>query len=188
METAVKLQRHLFTVEEYHRMAEAGIFGEDDRVELLDGEIVEMTPIGSRHAACVDRLTHLLVEQVRGRAIVRVQNPIRLGQHSEPQPDLALLKPRSDFYAEAHPGAEDVLLVVQVAESSADSDRAVKVPLYARAGIPEVWLVDLAGVKIEVYREPMPHGYQDVRTVRGGQRLSPHTLPDLDLAAEAVLG
>lgn len=185
---AVQLRRHMFTVKEYHRMAEAGIFGEDDRVELLEGEIVEMTPIGSGHAACVDRLTHLLVERVRGRAIVRVQSPIRLGQHSEPQPDLAVLKPRSDFYAKAHPGPEDVLLIVEVAETSADSDRAVKVPLYARAGIPEVWLVDLTEVRIEVYSGPMPQGYQEFQTVRSGQRLSPRTVPDVELAVEAVLG
>jgi Uma2 family endonuclease len=184
----VQLQRHLFTVAEYHRMAEAGVFGEDDRIELLEGEIVEMTPIGGRHAACVKRLNHLLSRQVGERALVSVQDPIRLGGLSESQPDLALLKPRSGFYAEAHPGAEDVLLVIEVAESSADSDRAVKVPLYARAGIPEVWLVDLTGVRIEVYRGPMPQGYQEFQTVRSGQRLSPHTLPDVELAVEAVLG
>lgn len=135
---SVQLLRRSFTVEEYHRMAEAGILREDDRVELLEGEIVEMTPIGSRHAACVDRLNQLGVRGVGPRAIVRVQSPVRLGERSEPQPDLTLLRARPDFYAHAHPGPADVLLIIEVAEASADADRTVKMPLYARAAIPEV--------------------------------------------------
>ena len=118
-------------------MAEAGILTADDRVELLDGEIVEKTPIGSRHAAAVDRLTNALTRTLADRAIVRVQNPIRLSERSELQPDLALLRPRPDFYEHAHPGPADVVLVIEVAETSGDVDRLVKVPLYARAGIPE---------------------------------------------------
>jgi Uma2 family endonuclease len=132
----VQVQRRLFTVEEYHRMAEAGILSEDDRVELIEGELVTMSPIGSRHAACVARLTALLFP-VGGRGILWVQNPIRLGARSEPQPDVALLRYRPDFYASAHPGPEDVLLVVEVAETSADADRSLKIPLYARYGIPK---------------------------------------------------
>jgi Uma2 family endonuclease len=184
----VQLARRLFTVAEYHKMAEAGILSEDDRVELLEGEIVAMSPIGSRHAACVDRLTQYLVVQVRGRAIVRVQSPIRLGEHSEPQPDLALLKPRPDFYASSHPGPEDVLLVVEVAETSAAGDREVKVPMYARFGVPEVWLVDLAGDQVEVFREPSAEGYREVRVLRRGESLAPAFLPDLLLPVDAVLG
>lgn len=106
----IQLLKRRFTVEEYRQMAQAGILGEDDRVELIEGEIVEMTPIGSRHAACVKRLNHLLTQQVRERALVSVQDPIRLSAHSEPQPDLALLVPRPDFYARRHPGAAEVLL------------------------------------------------------------------------------
>jgi Uma2 family endonuclease len=185
---AVQLLKRLFTVEEYHRMAEAGILSEDDRVELIEGEIVRMSPIGSRHAACVGRLTQQLVVQVGGRAIVRVQNPIRLGEHSEPQPDLALLRPRADFYAEAHPGPEDTLLIVEVSETSAAPDLEVKVPLYARFGVPEVWLVDLAGERLEVFRNPSPQGYQDLRILRGGEVITPLLLPDLSLAVEAILG
>lgn len=183
----IQVVKHRFTVEEYHRMGTAGIFSEDDRVELIEGEIVEMSPIGSRHAACVKRLIRLFDRGVGDRAIVGAQDPIRLGEHSEPQPDLALLRPRPDFYAHAHPGPEDVLLVVEVAETSADYDREVKVPLYARAGIPEVWLVELYAEQIEVYRQPAPHGYQEVQTVRRGQHLSSQTFPELALAVDNIL-
>ena len=185
---AVQLVRRSFTVDEYHRMVQAGILGEDDRVELLEGEIVEMAPIGSRQAACVDRLTQLFSDRVRGRAIVRVQNPIRLGQRSEPQPDLTLLNPRSDFYALAHPGSQDVLLVVEVVEMSAEVDRGVKMLLYARAAIPKVWLVDLAGESIEVYRQSSSEGYQEVILLQRGQRLASQSLPGLELAVGEILG
>ncbi|WP_447974948.1 Uma2 family endonuclease [Nitrospira sp. Kam-Ns4a] len=185
---AVQLSRRLFTVEEYYRMAQAGILSEDDRVELLDGEIVEMSPIGSRHASCVDRLMRWFDRRVGDRAIVRVQNPIRLGEHSELQPDLALLKPRPDFYAEAHPCPADVLLLIEVAETSADIDREVKLPLYARSGVVEVWLVDLSTEQVEIYRTPAPHGYQECRTLRRGDQLAPQALPDLACSVDAVLG
>ncbi len=183
----VRPLRRLFTVAEYHRMAEAGILSEDDRVELLEGEIVTMSPIGSRHAACVARLTALLSGAGR-RAILWVQNPIRLGEHSEPQPDVALLKSRPDFYASSHPGPEDVLLVVEVAETSAATDREVKVPPYACSGIPEVWLVDLAEDQVEVFREPSARGYQDLRVLRRGDSLAPLLFPDLLLPVDTVLG
>lgn len=184
---ARQVARRVFTVGEFHRMGEAGIFSEDDRVELLDGEIVEMTPIGSRHAATVARLTALFA-CAGNRAIVWVQNPIRLDEHCEPQPDVALLKPRPDFYAAAHPGPADVLLVVEVAETSVAADRAVKVPLYARHGVPEMWLVDLEGGCLELYREPSPDGYKQSLVARRGEQLSPQKFPDLQLAAADVLG
>lgn len=180
---AVPLLRRRFTVHEYHQMAEAGILTEDDRVELIEGEIVDMAPIGSQHAASVARLT-VLFSRVQGRGIVWVQNPIRLGEHSEPQPDLTLLKPRADFYAKAHPGPEDVLLVVEVSDTSAEYDREVKLPLYAQAGIPEVWLVDLATEGVEVYRTPTPQGYREARQLRRDQRLAPQAFPTLDLAVD----
>jgi len=185
---SVQAAKRLFSVRDFYQMAEAGIFDEDDRVELLAGEIIEMTPIGSRHAACVDRVAQLFFERAARRAIVRVQNPIRLGKHSEPQPDLVLLRPRPDFYAQGHPGPEDVLLLVEVAETSAEYDRTIKLPLYARSGIPEVWLVDLAAAAVEVHRRPTPEGYQEVQRVRRGERLAPHTFPDLDLVVAEVLG
>lgn len=184
----VQFSRRLFTVSEYHRMAEAGILGEDDRVELIEGEIVEMSPVGSRHAACVKRLLRLLDRRVGDRGIVGAQDPIRLGEHSEPQPDLVLLRPRPDFYAAAHPGPEDVLLLVGVAETSGGYDRDVKVPLYAKAGIPEVWLVDLGEDRVEAYREPSPQGYRWVRHFRRGDRLAAEAFPELEVAVEDILG
>jgi Uma2 family endonuclease len=183
----VQVQRRLFTVEEYHRMAEAGILSEDDRVELIEGELVTMSPIGSRHAACVARLTALLFP-VEGRGILWVQNPIRLGARSEPQPDVTLLRYRPDFYASAHPGPEDVLLVVEVAETSADADRSLKIPLYARYGIPEAWLVDLLEEHIEIYRHPTPQGYRSLHIAHRGETVSPTALPDLELSVDEILG
>jgi len=152
-------RRHRFTAEEYHRMGKAGLFGEDDRVELIEGEIVEMTPIGSRHAGTVKRLIRLLSQAVGGQAIVAAQDPLTLGPRSEPQPDIALLRPRDDFYTTSHPGPGDVLLLIEVAEASLRYDREVKLPLYARHGIPAVWLVDLAGRELTAYEQPADDGY-----------------------------
>lgn len=183
----VQLLRRRFTAEEYHRMARAGVFSEDDRVELLEGEIVKMTPIGSRHAACVSRLTHLFTSTVGQRAIVWLQNPVRLGPDSEPQPDLALLRSRTDFYAPAHPGPDDVLLLIEVAET-AEYDRTVKIPLYARAGIPTVWVVELSTEQIEVYTEPSPEGYRGVRRLQRGQVISLEAFPGVGVAVDTILG
>lgn len=186
--TADRLLKRLFTVEEYYKMAEAGILTEANRVELIDGEIVGMTPIGSRHAACVDRLTRLFVSRLGPRSIVRVQNPVRLGEYSEPQPDVTLLKPRPDFYAEAHPTPQNVLLLVEVADTSTEYDRGVKLPLYARAGILEVWLVLLSDERVEIYRQPSPQGYGEVRRVGRGASLASVELPELVVAVDEVLG
>jgi hypothetical protein len=163
---AASLVRHRFSVEDYYRMAEAGILTESSRVELIEGEIVEMTAIGSRHAACVKRLMHLLTARVGERAVVSVQDPVRLSAFSEPQPDLALLRPRDDFYARAHPGPQDTLLVIEVAETSAALDRGVKGPLHARAGIAEMWLADLEQDVVEVFRDPSAEGYRAARGAR----------------------
>jgi len=184
----IQVQRHAFTVAEYHRMAEAGIFTEDDRVELLEGEIVEMAAIGRRHAACVKRLVRAVARSIGERAVLSVQDPVHLDDRSEPQPDLALLAPRSDFYESGHPGPEDVLLVIEVADTTADYDRQVKLPLYAHARIREVWLVDLAAEWIEVYPQPSGDAYLSKQTFRRGQRLAPEALPDLALTAAEVLG
>lgn len=140
---ALPLTRHRFTVAEFHQMADAGIFTEDHRVELLDGEIVDMSPIGHRHAACVDRLNRLFVIRVGDAAQVRIQNPIVLDDYSEPEPDVALIRPRPDFYESAHPTPGEVFLVVEVADATYETDRRIKIPLYAQSGIREVWLVDL---------------------------------------------
>lgn len=152
-------------------MAEAGLLGVDDRVELVEGEIIDMAPIGSRHAACVDRLTRLFVSRLGERAIVRVQSPVRMGDLSEPQPDVAVLAPRGDFYAGAHPGPDDVVLVVEVADTTLGWDRGVKVPLYARAGVAEVWVVDVGAGVVEVSRRPGPEGYGELRRAGRGEEL-----------------
>jgi Uma2 family endonuclease len=188
MASSLELLKRRFTIEEYHRMAEVGILGEDDSVELLDGEIVRWTPIGSRHAACVKRLNRLFGRLLAQRAVVSVQDPVRLGLDSEPQPDVALLHPRADFYATAHPGAGDVFLVVEIADTSAELERTVKVALYARAEVREVWVVDLARDRIEVFRRPTPGGYRDVQTLGRDDRLAPDAFPDASLEAREVLG
>jgi len=150
-------RRHRLTVADYYRMAEVGILDSEARVELIDGEIIDMAPPGSPHAAAVMYLTEVLVRAVGGRASVLAQNPVRLGEYSEPQPDLALLRRRDDFYRERHPQPDDVLLIVEVAASSLRFDRKKKIPLYARHGIPEMWLVDLGGRRLVRYRAPQ-HG------------------------------
>lgn len=177
----------LFTVDEYYRMAEAGILGEGDRVELLDGRIVEMSPIGSRHAACVGRLTRLMAAVPEERALLRVQSPVRLGKLSEPQPDLCLLKPRADYYADGHPGPDDVLLLVEVADTSLSFDRDKKLPLYNRARIGEVWLFDLREGQVQVYRQPSGEGYLFSRTAGPDDMLTPRALPGLAVSVGAVL-
>jgi len=169
-------------------MAKAGILTEDDRVELIDGEIVEMAPISDRHAGTVNRINTLFVRSFANEAITAVQNPVWLDEHSEPQPDVALLRYRSDFYASAHPTPADVLLLVEVAETTVASDRQVKIPLYARSGIPEVWLVDLDQSTITVYREPSAGGYGTVLTLRRGEQLAPLAFPDRPVAAADILG
>lgn len=168
---------HRLTVEDFHRLGEAGVLYEDDRVELIEGDLIAMAPIGSRHAACVRRLTDIFYAQAQNKVQVSVQSPIRLGLHSEPQPDLALVEPRADHYARAHPAAGEVLLVVEVADTSAPCDRELKLPLYAVHGIAEVWLVDIANEHIEVYRGPTPEGYTEARTAARREVLSPAALP-----------
>ena len=169
-------------------MAQAGVLKEDDRVELIEGEIVEMAPIGSRHAACVNRLTRLLSQHVGQHALLGPQNPIRLGERSEPQPDMALLRLRDDFYTAAHPGPEDIFLLIEVADTSVDYDREIKVSLYARFGIGEVWVVDLPAERIEVYRGPGPEGYRQTRIVGADEHLAPEAFPHVALSAREILG
>jgi Uma2 family endonuclease len=185
---AVQPRRYRFTAAEYHRLAEAGILGEDDRVELIDGEIIEMSPIGSRHMAGVNRLNRRLVRAVGDAAIVSVQNPIQVGDHHEPQPDVTVLRPRADDYASAVPIAEDVLLVVEVADSSADYDRGTKAPLYARGGIAELWIVDLNRDHLVVYRDPTSAGYATTRVLRRGESIRPLAFPELEITVDEILG
>ena len=149
---SVQIARRIFTVDEYHRMGEAGVFSEDDHVDLIEGEILKKSPIGGRHAASFNRLTKEFNNLLGVRAIVSVQNPIMLNDVSEPEPDLAILRPRDDFYGAAHPTASDVLLVIEGGDTSA-YDLKVKLPAYARSGIPQVWIADLTTETVEVHSE-----------------------------------
>jgi Uma2 family endonuclease len=176
--------KKLFTVSEYHSMAETGILSEDDRFELIEGEIYRMAPIGSRHAGCVNRLIHLF----KGAdGILAAQNPVVLNDFSEPQPDVALLRWRDDFYAGSHPNPDDILLLIEVADSSVGFDRRVKIPIYARRGIRELWLVDLTKNTVDIHRQPSPTAFRDIRKLRKGDRISPLAFPDLELNVSDIL-
>ena len=183
MQAEVETRKHRLSVTDFQRMAEVGILGEGDRLELIEGEIIHMAPIGSRHAAVVDQLAQLLHKAVGDAAILRVQGPLQLGEHSQPQPDLALLRYRRDFYAQAHPGPEDTLLLIEVADYSLAYDRQIKIPLYARHLIPEAWLINLQQDRLEIYQSPSSEGYE--RILRPS---SPGTAPLPELATELDLG
>lgn len=187
---SVERKRRRFTVDEYHAMARSGILTRDDRVELLQGEILRMAAIGSRHAACVRRLNRLFSDLLGDEAIVSIQNPVRLSDFSEPEPDVALLVPREDFYAERHPEPGDIFLLVEVADASRVFDRTIKLPLYARAGVPEVWVVDLEEAAVELYREPgggSEEGYAEARRSQRGETLIPRALREVEIPVSDVL-
>ncbi|NBC17495.1 MAG: Uma2 family endonuclease [Bacteroidetes bacterium] len=161
-----------FSVGDYHRMGEAGILGPEVRTELIDGEVVEMPPIGHPHAGTVNLLSDLLKEAVGRKAIVAVQNPVWLDDYTEPLPDIALLRPRADYYRNGHPSPDDVLLLIEVADTSLAYDRDVKLPRYARAGIPEAWLVDLGGRRLTIHRLPAGGAYTQIVEVSDLHALS----------------
>jgi len=170
-----RVERHLFTLEEYLRMIDAGVFDEDARLELIRGEIVEMPPIGDDHAFSVTALDRLFQRLVNDHAVVWSQNPIRIHlSNSRPQPDLALLKPRGDLSPKSPPTAQDVLLVIEVADTSIKRDRGMKLKLYAEAGIPEYWIINLKDAVVEVYWEPNNGEYKQSRNAARGETL---TLP-----------
>lgn len=182
--------RHAVTVDEFGRMVDAGVFAADRRLELIDGEILDMSPIGSPHQACVDRLTRLFAPlSVSGEALLRVQGSVQVNDLSQPQPDVALLRPRDDFYASRHPGPDAVLLVVEVADTSLRFDREVKLPMYAKAGVAEAWVVDLNGSVVHVATAPSAQGYESiVRAAAGDDVLSPVAFPDLAIAVTDIFG
>ena len=183
---AVTRPTRRFTVAEYYRMAEVGILQPDERVELIKGEITVMPPIGDRHAMEVRQATRVFYSIAGGTVIISVQNPVHLGEHFQPQPDVALLRFREDNYP-AHPTPADILLVIEVSDTSLTYDRNVKVPLYAGAGIVETWLVNLEADYIEVYRQPGPEGYQQSVIFRRGERIAPAARPDLELNVADLL-
>ena len=182
-----ELARHLWTVEEYHRMGEVGLLDADARVELIEGEIVEMAPIGDAHAATSNRLNRLLVLAVGERGIVAVGNPVRLSQRSEPQPDFSVLRPRADYQTKG-PRPEDVMLAVEVSDTTLRRDRRVKLALYARAGIPEFWIVNLEVREVEIYRSPSGDTYASVERKGPGDVVTMEALPGVTIAIGQILG
>ncbi|PPT10981.1 hypothetical protein CKA32_005451 [Geitlerinema sp. FC II] len=181
------IKHRQLTVDEYHRMGEVGILHPDERVELLDGEILQMSPIGRRHAAYVDRISNWLMREFGTRAIVHIQNPVVLNDYSEPQPDIVLLPPREDFYIETGVLASDVYLVVEVSDTTLEFDRTEKLPRYALAEIPEVWIVDTNANRIEVYRNPIEGKYQSSQIVKRGDRIAVSAFPDIALDSSLLL-
>ena len=187
MAVEVATARRLFNREEYHRMGEVGILKPTDRVELIKGEIVTMSPQGRRHRAFIDNLTQILGAGVAGRAIVSVQMPVVLSEDTEPEPDVQILRRGSVPYKERDASSEDVLLLIEVAETSLRYDRSTKRRLYAEAGIPEYWVVDCAAESIEVHRTPHAGGYRDVSHLIGGTAtIAPHAFPDVTLTLAEI--
>ncbi len=191
---STKVLRRQFSIQDYHQMVVAGILTEDERVELIQGEIVQMSPIGVRHASCVNRLNKLFSQLLGDRVIVAVQDPVILSNLCEPQPDLALLKPRDDFYAAGHPQPQDILLLVEVADTTIESDfaertlceRTIKIPLYASSKIREVWLVDVNELVVEVFREPTVNSYQSIQKLQIGE-IFVQAFPDVSFAVEQII-
>lgn len=181
--------RRLFTVDEFEQMESAGIFHPEERLELIEGEFFEMSPTGDRHDYFVDRLNYLLTgEELRNKAIVRVQSPVKISFFSAPQPDLTLFKYREDFYRHGRPTPADVLLVIEVSDTTQRHDRGKKALLYARHGIPEYWLFDLRENRVEVYRKPSPEGYKQVFHVERDETLFPEAFPDFSLPLNELFG
>ena len=184
---ALTIAKRRFTADEYQRMGEAGILRREDRVELIDGEILAMTPIGSRHVACVNHATRALVRAAGDDAIVQVQGSVRLNAWSEPEPDLVLLRPQAHFYTSRLPGPADILLIVEIAESSIDYDREVKARVYAEAAVPEYWIADLSTSVIWRYASPSEGAYETIGQSRRGEPIAPRLLPTCVIAADVFL-
>jgi Uma2 family endonuclease len=184
-EPKVPLPYHRWTVEEFHQMAVAGLLDETDRVELIEGEMIDMAPIGSKHAFIVNRISQLLSARVGGLCLVSTQNPVRFGDRSEPQPDIALLG--NSNYMAALPTATDVLLIIEVSDSTLEYDRDIKLGLYARHGIPEVWLIDVNAKEITVYREPAEGQYRLIRKPTAAELVYPVRLPAVSLSLTEIM-
>jgi Uma2 family endonuclease len=182
------VKRRKLTVAEYLRMGEVGILHEDEPIELIEGQLIVMSPISGPHAATNNILNELFILGVDRRSVVSPRNPVQLDRHNDPQPDLALLKPRDDDYFAHRPRPDDVLLIVEIADASLRYDREVKLPLYARHGVPEVWIVDLPGRLVEVHREPGGDRYASVSRIERGEWLEPALLPGVVLQAADFLG
>lgn len=180
---SVALVRHQFTVEDYYQIVELGLLKENDQVELINGEIIHMSPIGSYHSGCVKRLNKILNALLNQKAIISVQDPVRIDRFSEPEPDIAVLKLRDDFYTSSHPTPQDVLLIIEISDTTLQYDREIKLPLYAKAGIPEVWIVNIKEERIEVHTQPAKDIYKLQRIVQQEDELSilDHTIAAADI-------
>ncbi len=179
--------RHGFSIDEYHQMIDCGILTEDDRVELIRGEITEKMPVSDRHCACVMRSNHLFTWRAGERAIVSIHNPVVL-HDSEPEPDISLLRPRTDFYESAKPRAADLLLLIEVSDTTLERDRDVKRPLYAEANISEYWILNLIDDTLEVHRQPQPDGtYRDIQVLGRGKQIEIAALPGVVVAVDELL-
>ncbi len=187
-EDRVLATNYRFTREQYHEMAKSGILHEDDRVELLEGRVVVMSPIGKRHAFVVRRLNNLLAQRLSGRALVDPQNPLALGEEGEPEPDLMILKAHPSDYADRLPGPDDVLLLIEVADSSVDADKEVKIPLYAKYAVPEVWLIDLSEEIVEVYTHPTQSGYSRTKRLHSDDELTVSEFSDIVIDVGFLFG
>ena len=180
--------RRRFTVAEYYAMADAGILSENDRVELLNGDIIVMPPIGNWHASGVAQVIALFPSTIlEGKAILQIQNPVRLDSGNEPQPDAMLLRWRDDFYSSGHPSPDDVLLLIEVSDTTVDYDRNEKLPLYVQAGIPEVWVVNRPAGRIEAYTDPSGNEYTTVRHFGPGETIAPQAFPDIVLEVNRII-
>lgn len=185
----VLLSRHKLDVDAFYKLGEAGVLGQDDRVELINGELLDMAPIGNHHANSVNGLNESLVLAFSGRGIVSVQNPVTLDRYNVPQPDFTVFRYRADRYWTGHPSTPaDVLLLIEVADSSIQYDRTVKLPLYARAKIPEYWIVDLGRRMVDVYREPDGGTYASLRSYGPAETVTLSAAPDIGIALDLVFG
>jgi Uma2 family endonuclease len=184
---ATQIQRRLFTIDDCYKMVEAGILRRDERVELIRGEIIKMSPIGTRHSAAVDRANRAFVQLTGDDAIVRVQSTTVLDPFCAPEPDLALLRPRDDFYAHKHPAGPDIFLIVEVADSSLEYDTTVKAEIYAILGVLEYWIADLRNDRLLVHTDPSGDAYRTIREFHRGDTIAPYLLPDCKISAAMLL-
>jgi Uma2 family endonuclease len=184
----IETTRKRFTVDDYHRMAETGILSENDRTELIEGEIIQMSPIGDPHFNAVNRATMIFARGIGDRVVVSVQNPAVMDRHNEPQPDVVLIRPREGFYGSGKPDPEDVVLLIEISDTSLRFDQEVKLPVYARNGVREVWIVDLQDEVIRVHREPKGKTYTSIEIKQRNEQISPQAFPDFSVNVSDLIG
>ncbi len=182
-----QLLRKKFTLADFEQMVETGIIKDEDRVELIEGEIIDMGKIGSKHAAYTDRLNDLLRDKLGKKILIRVQNPVKLNVYSQPQPDIALVKRREDYYEKEHPQPKDIFLLIEVSDSTLETDREIKIPLYAKHGILETWIINCNNQSLEVYRHPTPNNYQQKLTLFSGEKISCLSFPDEEFTVNEMM-